>query len=113
MLPESHSLPGLYRDKTYGTVTDRVCCRLSSLPSVVQALVPDTEDLEVFLKEESGVQSGTMALRNDALRETLEKEHHVILLQDSGYLDGVPPCVLTWENMHGDVIAYDIPQDKI
>ena len=113
MLPERHSLPGRYRDKAYGTVTDRVCCRLSSLPSVVQALVPDTEDLEVFLKEESGVKSGTMAMRNDALRETLEKEHHVILLQDSGYLDGVPPCVLTWENMHGDVIAYDIPQDKI
>ena len=64
MLPESHSLPGLYRDKAYGTVTDRVCCRLSSLPSVVQALVPDTEDLEVFLKEESGVQSGTMAMTN-------------------------------------------------
>ena len=54
-----------------------------------------------------------MPMRNDALRETMEREHHVILLQDSGYLDGIPPCVLTWENMHGDVIAYDIPPEQV
>lgn len=94
------------------SLLESVCNKLRSVPTVEAVYLPRGNDLREFLDTESSVVSDSMPMRNDALTDTLKREHHLIVVQNCKFIDDTPHHALTWENRRGDVIAYDIADDE-